>query len=99
MAQVLGGFKAEAAGIGPAVLWSTKSFSREVTFIGKWLHEYDTENRIEGDHIFASFAMSFWSKHLQSQQTEPFINVNEMKGKSYGIQWQLKRGVILSFKW
>ena len=55
----LGGFKAEAAGIGPALLWSTKSLGRDVTFIAKWLHEYDTERRIEGDHIFASFAMSF----------------------------------------
>lgn len=55
----LGGFKAEAAGIGPALLWSTKSLGRDVTFIAKWLHEYDTERRIEGDHVFASFAMSF----------------------------------------
>ena len=56
---ILGDFEAEAAGIGPALLWSTKSFSREITFIGKWLHEYDTERRIEGDHVFVSFAMSF----------------------------------------
>jgi hypothetical protein len=56
---ILGDFKAEAAGIGPALLWSTKTFDRDITFIAKWLHEYDTENRIEGDHIFASFAMSF----------------------------------------
>jgi hypothetical protein len=55
----LGGFKAEAAGVGPAVLWSTKSLGREVTFIAKWLHEYHVERRIEGDHIFISFAMSF----------------------------------------
>jgi hypothetical protein len=56
---ILGDFKAEAAGVGPAVLWNTRSFGREVTFIAKWLHEFDAERRIEGDHIFASFAMSF----------------------------------------
>jgi hypothetical protein len=55
----LGDFKAEAAGIGPAVLWSTKIFNTDVTFIAKWLHEYDAEKRFEGDHIFVSFAMSF----------------------------------------
>jgi hypothetical protein len=55
----LGSFKGEAAGVGPAVLWSTKSLGREVTFIAKWLHEYHAERRIEGDHIIVSFAMSF----------------------------------------
>jgi hypothetical protein len=55
----VGDFKAEAAGVGPAVLWSTKRFGREVTFIAKWLHEYHAERRIEGDHVFVSFALSF----------------------------------------
>lgn len=55
---VLGDFKAEVAGIGPAVLWNTKISGQEVSFIAKWLHEYDAERRIEGDHIFVSFAMS-----------------------------------------
>jgi hypothetical protein len=56
---ILGDFKAEAAGVGPAVLFNTNSFGREITFIAKWLHEYHAERRMEGDHIFASFAMSF----------------------------------------
>jgi hypothetical protein len=56
---ILGDFKAEAAGVGPALLWSPKRFDQKITFIVKWLHEYDTERRIEGDHIFASFAMGF----------------------------------------
>jgi hypothetical protein len=55
----LGGFKADAAGIGPALLWSPKRFDQAVTFIAKWLHEYDAERRMEGDHVFVSFAMSF----------------------------------------
>jgi hypothetical protein len=56
---LLGDFKAEAAGVGPAVLWSPKKFNQRVSFIAKWLHEYHAERRIKGDHIFASFAMSF----------------------------------------
>jgi hypothetical protein len=42
----LGDFKGEAAGVGPAVLWSTKGLGREVTIIA-------------GDHVFVSFAMGF----------------------------------------
>jgi hypothetical protein len=56
---ILGDFKAEAAGVGPAVLLNTKRFGREVTFIAKWLHEYHAERRIEGNHVFVSFALSF----------------------------------------
>ncbi len=52
----LGSFKAEAAGIGPAVLWTTDRFGPEITFIAKWLHEYHEEHRLEGDHFFLSFA-------------------------------------------
>jgi hypothetical protein len=56
---LLGNFKAEAAGIGPAVLWTTKIKDQEVSFIGKWLHEYHAERRMEGDHVFVSFATGF----------------------------------------
>ncbi|MEP1469394.1 MAG: transporter [Halieaceae bacterium] len=56
---VLGDFKAEAAGIGPAALWSTNIGDQNVTFIAKWLHEFHAENRVEGDHIFFSFAMDW----------------------------------------
>jgi hypothetical protein len=56
---LLGDFKAEAAGIGPAILWSTKVGNQQVSFIAKWLHEYHADNRLEGDHVIISFAMSF----------------------------------------
>jgi hypothetical protein len=55
----LGSFKAEAAGIGPAILYTANVFDTDVAFIAKWLHEYHAEKRFEGDHIFASFAFSF----------------------------------------
>ena len=56
---VLGDFKAEAAGLGPAVLWGTSIGKQEITFIAKWLAEVHAENRIEGDHVFLSFAMDW----------------------------------------
>ena len=56
---ILGDFKAEAAGIGPAILWNTKVGNQEINFIAKWIHEFHAERRLEGDHIFGSFAMSF----------------------------------------
>jgi hypothetical protein len=56
---VLGDFKAEAAGIGPSILWNTSLGGQDVAFIAKWIHEFHSENRLEGDHVFASFALSF----------------------------------------
>ena len=56
---ILGDTIPKAAGIGPALLWGTKIASRDLSFIAKWLHEFHAENRIKGDHLFFSFAMSF----------------------------------------
>jgi hypothetical protein len=56
---LLGDFKAEAAGVGPALLWTTKLGKQDVSFIAKWLHEFHAENRLEGDQIFVSLVTSF----------------------------------------
>ncbi len=56
---LLGEFKAEAAGVGPALLWSTRIGDQDVSFIAKWLHEFHAENRLEGDHVFLSFALDW----------------------------------------
>jgi len=29
---------------------NTPQYEGEVAFVAKWLNEYDTENRLEGDH-------------------------------------------------
>ncbi len=55
----LGGFKSEARGFGPALLWNTKIKDQSVSFIAKWLHEEHSKNRIRGDHIMLSFALGF----------------------------------------
>lgn len=56
---LLGDFKAEAAGIGPALLWGKRIGNQDVSFIAKWLHEFDAENRLEGDHVILSFAFDW----------------------------------------
>ena len=55
----LGSFKAEAAGIGPALLWSRDFGHQNVTFIAKWLHEFHVKSRLEGDHVFLSFVLDW----------------------------------------
>jgi len=40
-------------------MWGTKVGDQDVTFIAKWLHEFDADNRMEGDHFFVSFAMDW----------------------------------------
>ena len=56
---ILGDFKAEAAGVGPALLWSRNFGKQNVTFIAKWLHEFHAQKRLEGDHIYLSFALDW----------------------------------------
>ena len=56
---LLGGFQAEAAGIGPAVLWNASIAGYDLSVIAKWLHEFHAENRLEGEHLFVSFALSW----------------------------------------
>ena len=56
---LLGDFRAEAAGIGPGLLWTKQLGGQSVSFIAKWLHEVHAENRMEGDHVFLSFAFDW----------------------------------------
>ena len=56
---LLGDFKAEAAGVGPALLWTKRLGDQDVSFIVKWLHDFHAENRLEGDHVFFSFAFDW----------------------------------------
>ena len=56
---LLGDFKAESAGIGPALLWTRRFGEQDVSLIAKWLHEVDAENRLEGDHVMLSFALDW----------------------------------------
>jgi len=56
---LLGDFKGESAGIGPALLWSRSIGDQQVSLIGKWLHEFHAENRLKGNMIYASFVLDW----------------------------------------
>ena len=56
---VLGDFKGEAYGIGPALLWSPKVEKGHLSLILKWIHDLDYEKRMEGDYGQLIFAYQF----------------------------------------
>jgi hypothetical protein len=56
---ILGDFKGEAAGIGPALLWATRVKETDLVFTAKWLHEFHAENRLKGDHFAVSLTLAF----------------------------------------
>lgn len=53
------GYRGEAAGIGPAVLYSPLLGGKRISFIGKWIHEFDVKNRFNGDIGMLSVALEF----------------------------------------
>ncbi len=54
---LLGDFKGEASGIGAQVMWMPPKYKGDMALVGKWIHEYNSENRMDGDHVFLSFMM------------------------------------------
>jgi len=46
----LGSFKGRSLGFGPSLLWMPDFAKGKLTLIGKWLHDADSKNRIEGDY-------------------------------------------------
>ncbi len=56
---ILGDFKGEAAGVGPALTYVTKIMGKDLVISAKWLHEYHAEHRLEGDHLFLNFTLAF----------------------------------------
>lgn len=56
---ILGDFKAEDAGIGPAVLWHSKVGGTSFVFTAKWLYEFHVENRLKGNYIFFNLLFEF----------------------------------------
>ena len=48
--SLLGDFKGESYGIGPAIFWSPKTEKGKLSVILKWMHDLDYENRMDGDY-------------------------------------------------
>lgn len=55
----IGDFRGEAAGVGPIVRYSPKFGDKQVHFIGKWIHEFNVENRFKGEIGMVSVALDF----------------------------------------
>ncbi|QPK63569.1 transporter [Methylomonas sp. LL1] len=55
----VGDFRGESAGVGPIVRYSPKFGDKQVHFIGKWIHEFNVENRFKGEIGMLSVAMDF----------------------------------------
>lgn len=56
---VLGDFKGQAAGIGPAILWIPKILGKDVNLVAKWFHEFEVKRRLKGDHILVEVGLGF----------------------------------------
>lgn len=54
-----GDFEAKSVGVGPVLSYSTKYGAHAVTGELKWLHEIETEKRLQGDTIFFKLLSTF----------------------------------------
>ncbi len=54
-----GDFEARANGIGPVLSYVSKVSGKDIIAELKWLHEFDTEKRLEGDTAFLKLAVKF----------------------------------------
>lgn len=54
-----GGFRSKGAGVGPAVFFSKKIGSTELSLMVKWINEYYSRNRFEGDWVWLSAVVKF----------------------------------------
>jgi len=56
---VMGPYWSSGAGLGPILSYTASVGGKDVSFIGKWLHDLGAENRLAGDTFYASVATKF----------------------------------------
>ncbi len=56
----LGDFEGKSVGIGPVVSYASKIATHDIVAELKWLHETDTEKRLEGDIVWFKFVYKFY---------------------------------------
>ena len=56
---LLGDFKAKANGIGPVISYIKKTNGNIIIAKLKWLHEFDSKNRFQGDTLFFKLSSKF----------------------------------------
>lgn len=54
-----GDFKGRTAGLGPVLSFATKVSGQDVICELKWLHEFETKKRLEGDYIWFKALLKF----------------------------------------
>ncbi len=59
MGTILGGFKGDSVGFGPAISWIPAFGGGKVAVSGKWLHDIDATNRMEADYGALSISIQF----------------------------------------
>jgi hypothetical protein len=56
---ILGDFKSESFGVGPGFVWIPKSARGNLTVLGKWLHDFQAENRFDSDYFTLAAGRKF----------------------------------------
>jgi hypothetical protein len=56
---ILGGFRATTAGVGPVASYTRKLAGNDFIAELKWLHEYYTKNRLQGDTVLLKVMLRF----------------------------------------
>ncbi len=52
------GFRSSGYGLGPAFLWTLKREGTPITFIAKWIHDFESTNRLDSDVVIICAAFS-----------------------------------------
>jgi hypothetical protein len=50
----IGPFKGMVVALGPMIGYTFKAGEIPISLSAKWFHEFDTENRVRGDSVFAT---------------------------------------------
>lgn len=56
---ILGNFKSESVGFGPGFFWTPKFAGGRLVVQGKWMHDFDADNRFESDYGTLGVAWKF----------------------------------------
>ena len=57
--KTFGDFRAKTVGVGPAVSYIRKLNNSEFLAELKWLHETNTQNRLQGDTVFLKAMLKY----------------------------------------
>lgn len=59
-ADALGGFRGRSVGAGPVIGWSGKFADADATISARWVPEFDTKNRPQGDGVAINLTLAFF---------------------------------------